>query len=68
MSLIEKVSAYDEVSQRFGFLCKLENLSDTDLCCAAHNLVKISKANLEPSLGDELVQSAAIINLYKEDC
>jgi hypothetical protein len=51
-----------------GFFFKLDSLSDTALYSAAHNLVSIYKDDLEPSLGDEVVQFAAIINLYKEDC
>ena len=53
--------------EQFGFLSLLENLDAFDLRSAMANLVSIYKADLERCLGDELLQFAAIANLYRGD-
>lgn len=67
VSLTERLHAYDTVRARFGFLNRLEDMDATNLYTTAEELVKVYKDDLEPSLGNELVQFRSFVNLYKND-
>ncbi|XP_029671003.1 uncharacterized protein LOC115240168 [Formica exsecta] len=67
VSLTERLHAYDTVYARFGFLNRLEDMDTTNLYAAAEEIVKVYKDDLEPSLGNELVQFRSLIDLYKKD-
>lgn len=67
VSLTERLHAYDTVYARFGFLNRLEDMDATNLYAAAEEIVKVYKDDLEPSLGNELVQFRSLIDLYKKD-
>ena len=66
-SLSDRIRAYDVVSDRFGFLNHLEDLSISELQKAADNLVKLYNGDLAISLWNELVQFVAIIDAFKKD-
>lgn len=55
--------AYDFVRLRFGFLNHLEKMNAANLYAAEEELVKVYKDDLEPSLGNELVQLVSLIHL-----
>lgn len=67
VSLTERLHAYDTVRARFGFLNRLEDMDSTNLYAVAEEIVKVYKDDLEPSLGNELVQFRSLIDLYKKD-
>jgi len=67
VSLTERLHAYEAVRSRFGFLNHIEKMDAENLHAAAEALAKVYKDNLEPSLGNELVQFVSLIDSYKKD-
>lgn len=67
VSLTGRLQAYDAVRSRFEFLNHLEDMDAENLYAAAKELVKVYKDDLEPSLGNELVQFVSLVNLYKNE-
>lgn len=66
-SLSDRLSAYDTVIKRFGFLSQLDVLNPSEILSTATNLVTEYRNDLEPSLGNELVQFAALVVDMKEN-
>ena len=66
VSLTERLHAYETVRSRFGFLNHLEEMDAASLYASVEKLVEIYKDDLEPSLCNELIQFASLIDLYKK--
>ena len=64
MSLAHRLSAYEELCSRFGFLGKLKSLSPVEIESSADNLVIVDKDDLEQCFGNELVQFVAFSNEF----
>ena len=66
----DRIRAYTEVCQLFGFLAKLEQLDEQEIIPAAENLVSTYKNDLEESLTDELVQFSSLLRtpIVKQSC
>ena len=64
MSLAHRLSAYEELCSRFGFLGKL---SPVEIESSADNLVIVYKDDLEQCFGNELVQFVAFSNEFLKD-
>lgn len=56
VSLTEGLHAYKIFRSKFAFLNHLEDMDDANLYAAVEESVKMYKDDLEPSLGNELVQ------------
>ena len=67
MSLAHRLSAYEELCSRFGFLGKLKSLSPVEIESSADNLVIVYKDDLEQCFGNELVQFVAFSNEFLKD-
>ena len=67
VSLSHRLSAYEELCSRFGFLGKLESLSPVEIESSADNLVIVYKDDLEQCFGNELVQFVAFSNEFLKD-
>ena len=67
VSLAHRLSAYEELCSRFGFLGKLGSLSPVEIERSADNLVIVYKDDLEQCFGNELVQSVAFTNEFLKD-
>ncbi|XP_068994056.1 zinc finger MYM-type protein 1-like [Neodiprion pinetum] len=67
VSLTERLHAYETVRSRFGFLNHIDKMDAENLHAAAEALVKVYQDDLEPSLGNELVQFVSLIDSYKKD-
>ena len=67
MSLAHRLSAYEELCSRFGFLDKLESLSPVEIESSADNIVIVYKDDLEQSFGSELVQFVPFSNEFLKD-
>ena len=67
VSLAHRLSAYEELCSRFGFLGKLESLSPVEIESSADNLVIVYKDDIEQCLGNELVQFVAFSNEFLKD-
>ena len=67
VSLAHRLSAYEELCSRFGFLGKLENLSPVEIERSADNLVTVYKDDLEQCFGNELVQFVEFSNAFLKD-
>lgn len=67
VSLTERLYAYEAVRSRFGFLNHIEKMDVENLHASAEALVKVYEDDLEPSLGNELVQFVSLIDAYKKD-
>ena len=67
MSLAHRLSAYEELCSRFGFLGKLKSLSPVEIESSADNLVIVYKDDLEQCFGNELVQFVAFSNDFLKD-
>ena len=67
MSLARRLSSYEELCSRFGFLGKLESLSPVEIESSADNLVIVCKDDLEQCFGNELVQFVAFSNEFLKD-
>ena len=65
MSLAHRLSAYEELCSRFGFLGKLE--SPVEIESSTDNLVTVYKDDLEQCFGNELVQFVAFSNEFLKD-
>lgn len=61
------LTAYETACSRFGFLNHLEDLSEAELHAAAEKLVEIYKEDLEPNLGNELIQFVSLIKAVGHD-
>jgi len=59
-ALTQRIKAYDTVSQRFGFLGKLNTMNDEEIQSAATDLVATYSDDLDDCLGNELVQFAEL--------
>ena len=64
-ALSARASAYKDVCDRFGFLQQLDKLVDEELRTAAKNLFDIYSADIEDSLGDELIQFRDLMSLLR---
>ena len=66
----DRIRAYTEVCQLFGFLVKLEQLDEQEIIPAAENLVSTYKNDLEESITDELVQFSSLLctPIVKQSC
>jgi len=53
--LDKRLSAYELVYQRFGFLRKIEQLSNQEIENEAIKLVKICQDDIDEHLGNELI-------------
>ena len=67
VSLAHRLSAYEELCSRFGFLGKLGSLSPVDIENSADNLVIVYKDDQEQCFGNELVQFVAFSNEFLKD-
>ena len=67
MSLAHRLSAFEELCSRFGFLGRLESLSPVEIESSADNLVIVYKDDLEQCFGNELVQCVAFSNEFLKD-
>ena len=67
VSLAHRLSAYEELCSRFGFLAKLESLSPVEIESSADNLVTVYKGDLEKCFGNELVLFVAFSNEFLKD-
>ena len=67
MSLAHRLSAYEELCSRFGFLGKLKSLSPVEIESSADNLVIVYKDDQEQCFGNELVQFVAFSNEFLKD-
>ena len=61
VSLAHRLSAYEELCSRFGFLAKLESLSTVEIESSADNLVIVYKDDLEQCFGNELACSVCCL-------
>ena len=60
VSLAHRLSAYEELCSRFGFLGKLESLSPVEIESSADNLlVIVYKDDLEQCFSNELVRTSS---------
>jgi len=62
-SLANRISAYKDVCNRFGFLRQLAALSIDDINKHAQNLVQMYPTDLEECLGSELIQFRTFVEL-----
>ena len=67
MSLAHRLSAYEELCSRFGFLGKLKSLGPVEIESSADNLIIVYKDDLEQCFGNELVQFVAFSNEFLKD-
>ncbi|KAK7861783.1 hypothetical protein R5R35_011956 [Gryllus longicercus] len=67
VSLDQRVSAYEIISSRFGFLSKLGNLSSDEIIKHATNLSTIYVDDVDENLGIELIQFKEFINQFIQD-
>lgn len=67
MNLEQRLRAYELLSCRFNFLRKLDVLSADEILAAASNLVEVYKDDLDSCLGNELVQFAAFVDVFKDE-
>ena len=67
VSVAHRLSAYEELCSRFGFLGKRESLSPVEIESSADNLVIVYKDDLEQCFGNELVQFVAFSNEFLKD-
>ena len=66
-SLSQRLSSYEEVCSRFGFLGQLHTLSQTEVEQAAAKLVTIYQDDLEECFGNELLQFIDFASEYNKD-
>ena len=66
-SLAHRLSGYEELCSRFGFLGKLESLIPVEIESSADNLVTVCKDDQEQCFGNELVQFVAFSNEFLKD-
>jgi hypothetical protein len=59
------IAAYELVCSRFGFLSELEALDPNDIQSAAKILVTAYSEDLDECIGNELVQFAEFVKLFK---
>ena len=64
VSLAHRLSSYEELCSRFGFLGKLESLSPVEIERSADNIVIVCKDDLDQCFGNELVQCVAFSNEF----
>lgn len=64
-SLEQRLAAYELVCSRFGFLSELEAHDPNDIQSAAKILVTAYSEDLDECLGNELVQFAEFVKLFK---
>lgn len=67
ISLAERISAYETVCERFGFFADLETIEMHQLELKAQQLVETYPDDLETTLGNELVQLAALLKQYSSN-
>ena len=67
VSLAHRLSSYEELCSRFGFLGKLKSLSPVEIESSADNLVIVYKDDLEQCFDNELVQFVAFSNEFLKD-
>ena len=67
VSLAHRLSAYEELCSRFGFLGKLESLCPVEIESSADNLVTVYKDDLVQHFGNELVQFVTFSNEFLKD-
>ena len=69
MSLLleHRLRAYELISSWFGFLRKLDVLSSQEILTAASDLVDVYNDDLDVCLGNELVQFADFVNVFKDE-
>lgn len=67
MALQHRLSAYDLISSRFGFLRKINVLSPQQILTAASDLVKVYKDDLDICFGNELLQFADILVSFSDE-
>ena len=65
VSLAHRLSVFEELCSRFGFLGKLDSLSPVEIERSADNLVIVYKDDLEQCFGNELVQFVAFSNEFR---
>src|SRR5688572_6326805 len=63
--LNKRLSSYEVICSRFGFLAKLDSCSPDDIHQAARKLVDIYTDDLEDSLASELVQFSYFVKTLK---
>jgi len=66
-ALAHRLSAYELISSRFGFLRKLDVLSSPEILTAASNLVEVYKDDLDVCFGNELVQFVDFVAAFKDE-
>ena len=66
-ALEQRLGAYELISSRFGFLRKLDVLSQEEIMAAASNLVEVYKDDLDKCLGNEFVQFTDFVDAFKDE-
>ena len=61
-----RLKLYKEISNNFGFLCKLSFISDQMLEQAAENITSSHLNDLEPTIESELIQFSSLIRSLLE--
>ena len=61
-----RLKSYKEISNNFGFLCKLPSISDQMLRQAAENITSSYPNDLEPTIESELIQFSSLLRSLPE--
>lgn len=67
LSLDQRISAYNHVSDRFGFFGRLDKLNPGEIITAAAKLVETYDGDVEDCLGSELVQLADLCLEFRHE-
>lgn len=65
-NLDKRLSAYELVNQRFGYLRKLEQLSNQKIENKAINLIKVYQDDADENLGNKLIQFKEFYTNFKD--
>lgn len=66
-SLRQRIEAYKLIDTRFGFLKKLNTLSNEEIIAAAQNLAETYNNDLDDQLGNELIQFKVFYHEFKKN-
>lgn len=67
MALNDRISAYNLMSERFGFLSQIDAMTPDELAAAASKIISLYKNDVDSNLSNELVQFSEVIKIYKND-
>jgi hAT family C-terminal dimerisation region len=65
--LTRRLSSYELLCERFGFLRRLESCTTEEIKDVSLNLVSVYNEDLDDSLANELIQFAGLISSFKLD-